>query len=72
MEKIINFIKMDFWMVKDTLECLVKRQIPLWVFTIYYVTLGVIMIPILPLIWIYVKIRVHFMMKAIEKRLEEI
>lgn len=72
MEKIINFIKMDFWMVKDALECLVKRQIPLWVFTIYYVTLGAIALPFIPLIWIYVKIRIHFMMKAIEKRLEEI
>lgn len=67
MRKMIIFIKWDFWRVKAALECLVRRQIPMWVAVLYYCILGALVLPFAPLLWIYVKIRLHFAYKAIDK-----
>lgn len=56
-------MKLDFWSVKEALEDALGKQISTWVFIPYYVIGALITIPLAPFIWVYFKIRLHYIMK---------
>ena len=64
----IKIIKRDYVNVKSALECLVERNIPDWIFILYYL----LMIPIgiiltIPL-WIFYYIRIKIILRKISKQ----
>lgn len=61
----INYIKGDFWRVKEASEEVLGRHIPLWVFTPYYIIVGLLALPILPIVWLVYTIKFKRMMKII-------
>jgi uncharacterized integral membrane protein len=63
----INKIKWDFMGVKWQLEYLVKRDIPMGIAILYYVVVGVIMLPFYPIMWVSTKIYLRRLEKQCEK-----
>jgi len=58
MRDYINFIKNDFISVREALNYIFKRNIPLWIYIPYYVIVGVILTPVFVILLFVYKIRI--------------
>lgn len=53
----IQWIINDFKNVRGSLSYLIGKDIPLWISILYYITVGIIVLPFAPFVWIWYKIQ---------------
>lgn len=55
----INFIKNDFRSVREAMNYLVNRKVPLGIVILYYVVAGLLLLPLAPFVWLIYKIQLR-------------
>ena len=67
MKKIINYLKNDFIKVRFYLGLQFNREIPFGIALLYYVVVGIIVLPLVPFAWIGTRIWIFYIKRQMKK-----
>ena len=63
----INFIKNDFKRTRNGLNELTGKEVPLGIFVIYYVVVGLLVLPLYPFVRLYIYLKFKKLIKELEE-----